>query len=93
MTEKIHKFEEAGLGKAPFQVVGVHEERGPKVTYIDGIRCESGAPGQPVGTCDYCGTGIADCYEIRSSDGKEFVVGSDCVAKTGDAGLKTKVDQ
>jgi len=93
---KIHQFEQAGLGKAPFRYVGFRERRGPeKILDKDGKwhGLECGAPGQPMGTCAYCGQGIAICCEIVSSDGKRFVVGSDCVEKTGDAGLrKVKTD-
>jgi hypothetical protein len=79
-----HKFERAGLGKAPFQVVGCEERRGP----IDmGGGLTVGAPGQPMGCCDFCGTGIVDCFTIQSADGRRFVVGNVCVNKTGDAGL------
>lgn len=91
--KKVHVFEAAGLGKAPFTWVGYHEERGGKVTEIDGVTVTVGAPGQPLGTCAFCGTGIAICCEIVSSDGKSFVVGSDCVLKTGDKGLKVQVDE
>lgn len=73
-----HVFEAAGLGKAPFRCVGVVE-----VTY----QACPGAPIQPGGSCDYCGTGISIHCKIKSADGKEFKVGSDCVRKTGDAGL------
>ena len=75
----IHPFEARGLGIAPFRFVGCYESRGP-IILADGIT-QIGSPGQPMGTCDYCLTGIADCYRIKSSDGKEFVVGCDCVAK------------
>lgn len=94
METSIHKFEQAGLGKAPFRYVGFTEKRGPIRTVLpNGIVQECGAPGQPMGTCDYCGQGIAICCEIVSADGKRFVVGSDCVEKTGDAGLrKVKTD-
>ena len=87
-TNTIHKFELAGLGKAPFRFIGDYESRGP-ITNADGS--QSGAPGQPMGTCDYCMQGIAICCRIESADGKRFIVGSDCVLKTGDAGLKRKV--
>lgn len=80
-TDYAHKFEVAGLGKAPFQVIGMVEKRGP-ITLANGSQI--GAPGQPMGTCDFCGTGIANCFQIRSADGKTFIVGSDCVMKTGD---------
>lgn len=77
--ETLHPFESAGLGKAPFRYVGVEHKVGP-VMLADGIT-QVGAPGQPMGTCDYCLQGIANCYRIRSADGKDFVVGCDCVEK------------
>lgn len=86
---QVHKFEAAGLGKAPFRVLGVCEKRGPiKVGERDGVEVWSGSPGQPMGSCDFCGTGIAECWEIGSADGRRFIVGCECVRKTGDAGLK-----
>lgn len=79
----LHPFEKAGLGKAPFRCVGMTRKVGPlRFVGKDGLEWSVGADGQPMGTCDFCGTGIADCYEIRSADGKEFIVGCDCVAKT-----------
>lgn len=93
----VHQFEAAGLGKAPFRYVGFRERRGPeKVLDKNGNWTgeECGSPGQPMGTCKFCGQGIAICCEIVSADGKRFIVGSDCVEKTGDAGLgkvKTEV--
>lgn len=79
----VHCFERAGLGKAPFAFQGSHER-----TY----QACPGAPIQPAGTCAYCGQGIRYCFIIRSSDGKLFEVGSDCVEKTDDAGLRRLVD-
>lgn len=67
-----HPFEKAGLGKAPFRVLGMHQK----------IFSIPGGPSKPGGTCDYCSTGILNCFTVRSADGKEFVVGSDCVRKT-----------
>lgn len=69
----MHVFEKAGLGKAPFRCVGLTEK-----VYQS---CQ-GAPVQPGGSCDYCGTGIRWCFDIRSADGKRFVVGSSCVERT-----------
>ena len=84
----VHVFERAGLGKAPFRFIGVTEERGPKViSTANGVTTTVGAPGQPMGSCAYCGTGIAECCHIRSADGKEFMVGNVCVGKTHDRGL------
>ena len=74
----IHVFQRAGLGLAPFRVSGF-----TKITY----QACPGAPVQPGGSCDYCGTGIMYACLIQSSDGKQFKVGCDCVAKTGDSGL------
>lgn len=85
-----HVFQRAGLGLAPFRFVGVETRRGPIPLPGGGF---AGAPGQPMGSCDYCGTGIADCYLIESADGRRFVVGSECVRKTGDAGLTAQVDK
>ncbi len=90
---KVHKFQAAGLGLAPFKCIGVYQDVGPHVSEVNGCRVEVGSPGQPMGTCDYCGTGIADCYVIQSADGKEFRVGSSCVAKTNDSRLIEVVDQ
>lgn len=84
-----HKFEEAGLGRAPFKVTGMTTKRGPLADPRTGILV--GAPGQPMGSCDYCGTPIAECWQIRSSDGKESEVGCVCVYKTGDAGIVSPV--
>lgn len=78
---KVHPFEARGLGSAPFRCIGVERRVGPIRTIVGGVTCEVGAPGQPMGTCAYCGTGIADCYAVKSSDGKEFVVGCDCVRR------------
>jgi hypothetical protein len=85
LAEKTHAFERAGLGKAPFRCVGVETKKGP-ITLPCGTQV--GAPGQPMGSCDFCGNGIADCYQILSADGRRFEVGCDCVRKTGDAGLR-----
>lgn len=79
----VHPFEEAGLGLAPFKFIGVFEDRGPHrfVDKATGVEMEIGAPGQPMGSCAYCGQGIALCCTILSADGKRFTVGCDCVAK------------
>lgn len=78
-TETRHVFTAAGLGAAPFTCVAVRDNA---VNNGDGTM-------RPNGTCDFCGTGIRYECVIRSADGREFVVGCDCVAKTDDAGLRT----
>lgn len=83
MTSKnestVHPFESAGLGIAPFSYVGTSHKVGP-IAMGNGVTV--GSPGQPMGTCEYCGQGIAYCCSIESSDGNRFIVGSDCVEKT-----------
>src|SRR5688572_21736227 len=81
----IHPFEEAGLGLAPFKFLGMREERGPITTVLDGLTVQVGAPGQPMGSCKYCGQGIAYVCYVLSADGKRFTVGSDCVMKLAKA--------
>jgi hypothetical protein len=73
----VHKFEAAGLGKAPFAF-----DHFEVMLYVI-----PGVLQKPGGTCDYCGTAIAGAYFIRSADGQVFKVGCECVKKAGDAGL------
>lgn len=68
-----HPFERSGNGRAPFSIVGFDEK-----TY----QACHGAPVQPAGICDHCGTCIRYRAHIASSDGVCFVVGLDCVRKT-----------
>lgn len=72
-----HAFEIAGLGLAPFRFVGASEN---VITYPDGSQ-------QAGGSCDYCGTGIRTECHVKSSDGKAFKVGCNCIDKVGDTGL------
>jgi hypothetical protein len=85
----VHKFEQAGLGKAPFRFVGkIYQDirYGNAVVVIDGVECET----KPGGSCDYCGQYIVNMFQIESADGRRFKVGCDCLGKTGDAGLVRK---
>jgi hypothetical protein len=86
---RIHPWEKAGLGKAPFTWLRVECRVGPIKTELpDGTTLEQGAPGQPMGCCDYCSNGIAECHVIRSADGREFIVGCDCVRKVNAKGSR-----
>ncbi len=76
--QTVHRFENAGLGRAPFRFMGM-----TKRVY----QACSGAPIQPGASCDYCGTGIMYVYHIQDADGKKFHVGCECVRHTGDQGL------
>lgn len=92
--EKIHRFELAGLGKAPFRCVGLSQIPSPTLAehnpdaYNNALR--SLPPDFGCGTCHYCGQAIMNCYLIVSADGHKFAVGCECVRKTGDAGLVNK---
>lgn len=84
---KIHAFEAAGLGLAPFRFIGIETaaERGA-------VQSERAGAGMTFTTnnatcCDYCGQGIMNAYRIQSADRKQFKVGCDCIRKTGDSGL------
>lgn len=79
---RIHRFERAGLGIAPFRCIGMVE----KV-----YQACHGAPIQPGGACDYCGNGIRYCFIIRDARGETFMVGSECVNKTHDKALVNRV--
>lgn len=77
-----HAFEAAGLGLAPFRLIGMESPRlnrdGQKIVgEIRGVEVLTKCGG----TCDFCGTAITNAYKIQSADGKRFHVGSDCVLK------------
>lgn len=82
---KVHVFEVAGLGKAPF--------RFQRFTIASYQACH-GAPVQPGTSCDFCGTAIMNVFWIKGSatNDREFKVGCDCVEKTNDYGLRRVVD-
>lgn len=69
----MHPFDH--LGKSPFRCVGMRKN----VFSIPGCP-EATKPG---GSCQHCGTGIMYEFVIEDAEGKRFVVGSDCVEKTG----------
>lgn len=43
-------------------------------------------------SCQYCSTPIIYQFWLRSADGRTFYVGSDCIHKSGDAGLAKVID-
>ena len=71
-----HPFEIAGLGVAPYHVIG-----------FDTCQYQAcpGAPILPGTSCDYCGQGIMYVMKVQASDGKKFKVGCDCVMKVSKA--------
>lgn len=87
MTNTIHPFEKRGLGLAPFRCVGSYESK------FQAIPGDPSCPIQPGSVCDYCGNGIMNVFVIKSSDGKKFKVGCDCVAQTAQACAKTELER
>jgi hypothetical protein len=86
----IHPFEKAGLGKAPFRLVGeVYQEisYGRRVIGSIGGATVTTTPG---GTCEYCGQYIINMFRVESADGNRFVVGCDCVNKVSQVGGKVE---
>lgn len=99
-NDKIHVWEDKGLGVAPFRVVSLltipsqeMAEKNP-LAYQDQaaeVCRDARSLGVGIGTCDVCGTAIMSNYVIESADHKRFVCGCDCVEKSGDAGLVERV--
>lgn len=75
MTDTAHPFTRAGLGQAPFRCKAVRTNWFSPPGFPEAAK--------PGGSCQYCGTGILYEFVIQSADGREFVVGSDCVRRTG----------
>lgn len=100
--EKIHPFENSGMGIGPFEYVGFIElpsssfgSHNPSAynTLLAQAHTEASDYGVTLGSCNHCGTGLRHHCVIEDSRGKTFVVGNVCVQKTGDQylGNKTKI--
>jgi hypothetical protein len=91
----IHKFEEAGLGIAPFKVVGIATIPSPALAEQNpdayNNRLRDIPAGYGCGSCAFCGMPLMNNFLIKSADGHRFSVGCECVRKTGDAGMVDKV--
>lgn len=77
-----HVFEH--LGKPPYRYDGFDE-----LVWVNPVTgaCKAG------GACDHCGTAIRNAFYFTSSDGKRFKVGSSCVTKSGDKGMRKFVSE
>lgn len=88
----IHKFEQAGLGKAPFKYIGMVDQQishGERVIgNVGGVQMTT----KQGGSCAYCGQYIINMFNVKSADGNVFHVGCDCINKVGDAGLTVLVN-
>jgi hypothetical protein len=92
---QIHKFEFAGLGQAPFRVVGLFSFPSKSLAEHNPNAYNNHMQSIPkdvvCGSCAFCHTALTHNYIVQSADGKKFVVGSDCVKKTGDLGLAEQI--
>jgi hypothetical protein len=75
-----HVFEH--IAPAPYRYVGVTRNRFSP--------CQ-GVESKPGGTCDHCMTGIEWEFWFVAGDGTRFKVGSTCVEKSGDKGLRRAI--
>ena len=92
MTEKtLHAFEKSGLGTAPFYCVGMCEIPSTSLAEHNPTAYAMAMADLPrdlsIGSCAYCGMGIKYNFIVKGATGRRFVVGSECVNRTGDAGL------
>jgi hypothetical protein len=91
MDEKlIHKYEDRGLGKAPYKYLGEWECPSPHMAGNNPEafrRIVADAPRVDIGTlnvCQYCGAVLMINHIVLSADGKRFAVGSECIRKYGE---------
>ncbi len=95
--DTIHKFEIAGLGKAPFKVVGFYKMPSPSLGEQNPDAYNNLLAAMPkgagCGSCAYCGTPLINNYIIESADNNIHAVGCDCVEKVGDKGLTTRIKE
>lgn len=91
----IHKFEDAGLGKAPFRLIGVYSFPSATLAEHNPTAYNNALALMPrdvaCGSCAFCGMSLVHNFIIQSADQRKFVVGCDCVEKTGDAGLVSAI--
>lgn len=83
MLAEVHKWEVAGLGRAPFRFIGMRENMWSPVP---------GVPAKPGGTCAYCSNGIRYEFIVRDAGGKQFVVGSECIRAVEAKGSRLLTD-
>ena len=90
-NNKIHPFERSGCGIGPFEIIShislpssAMQEHNALAAQVQAEEARNVAKsfGVSLGSCDHCGMGIFHHNVIRDSEGKRFVVGSDCVVKT-----------
>lgn len=95
MSDRIHLWEAAGLGGAPFKLVGIVSLPSPSLAAANPSAYNAAMADIPkgfgVGSCAYCGRGLVHNALIESADGKHFSVGCDCVEKVGELGMVDRI--
>ena len=90
-STQIHVFENAGMGKAPFKLIGFYALPSKSLAEQNPSAYQNALAAMPrgvgCGSCAYCGTALVNNFIIESADGNKSAVGCDCVEKTGDRGL------
>ena len=79
----MHVFEESELAAAPYRCTRYE-------LMVKTHKTPDGNRERAVGSCDYCGTTIKHAYWIQGGCGREFKVGSHCVARV-DPGLASEM--
>lgn len=101
MSGKLHPFERSGLGLAPFRWVSVISlpdnalaEANPSAHNLALAQAfqQARSLGVTLGSCQHCGMGLNHHGVIEDAEGTRFVVGLDCVAKTGDSGIGKRAE-
>ena len=96
MKDNLHPFERSNNGLGPFAFIDAISlpspalaEANPSAHAVALAQAHSQARehGVRLGCCDHCGMGIMHHAVIAPADGKRFVVGFDCVAKTNDPSI------
>jgi hypothetical protein len=95
-----HKWQENGIGFAPFRVVGLislppsslaEDNNYAYQSMMHAAHQQANEFGVVLGSCQVCSNGIMNNYVVRDANGKKFVVGCDCVAKTDDSKMEDEV--
>lgn len=93
----LHRFEQLGLGKGPFKVVGMVSIPSPSLAEQNPSAYNAALRNLPqgigVGTCAACGTPIMHNFIVKSADNQTHCIGSECIKKVHDATLTTQAKE
>lgn len=96
MIKIIHPFEKAKMGVSPFRFLFCYSLPSPTLAEQNPEAYNMALKEMPrdvgCGSCQCCGTPIIHNFIVESADGIKSAVGCECVRKTGDKTLITKVE-